>query len=99
MVGSDSRFTRNTATDRGGSDLNAGDCADRKAETLHGAREAVPTGGDPLRRPNGWTSVTNFGDAPIALPTGEVLLRSGGTTDKGQIASESTVWLLAPGSD
>jgi alpha-glucosidase len=48
-----------------------------------------------FRRPNGWTSVTNFGDASIDLPAGDVLLRTESTTDDGQIASESTVWLLA----
>jgi alpha-glucosidase len=51
-----------------------------------------------FRRPNGWTSVTNFGVAPAKLPAGDVLLRTSPTVDDGQIAPESTVWLVAAGS-
>ncbi len=46
-----------------------------------------------FRRPNGWTSITNFGANPIALPTGEVLLRTDGLPGAASLASESTVWL------
>ncbi len=48
-----------------------------------------------FRRPNGWTSVTNFGANPIELPGGEVILRTDALADGAPIASESTVWLLA----
>lgn len=46
-----------------------------------------------FRRPNGWVSVTNFGDAPVPLPEGEVLLR----TDAGGelLAPNATAWLRA----
>lgn len=45
-----------------------------------------------FRRPNGWTSVTNFGDAPVALPLGEVRLVSAPLAD-GRLAPDSTAWL------
>jgi alpha-glucosidase len=51
-----------------------------------------------FRRPNGWTSVTNFGDAPAELPPGEVLLRTSPTVDDGLIAPEATVWLVTASS-
>lgn len=52
-------------------------------------------------RPNGWVSVTNFGDEPAPLPAGRLLLSSAGyrslTDDDarhpGQIPPETTVWL------
>ncbi|MGW8566170.1 glycoside hydrolase family 13 protein [Isoptericola sp. NPDC055881] len=47
-----------------------------------------------FRRPNGWTSVTNFGTAPAPLPAGEVLLASGPLTD-GEVPGGTTVWLQA----
>ncbi|SDC96908.1 alpha-glucosidase [Geodermatophilus telluris] len=45
-----------------------------------------------LRRATGWGSVTNFGDAPVDLPEGEVLLASGPLTG-GQLPPDTTVWL------
>ena len=54
--------------------------------------------GSPLvlafRRPNGWTSVTNFGTDPVDLPFGEVVLSSQPLVD-GQLPGEATVWLRA----
>ncbi|WP_159794068.1 glycoside hydrolase family 13 protein [Puerhibacterium puerhi] len=51
--------------------------------------------GDPdvlaFRRPNGWTSVTNFGEAPVELPAGEVLLASAPLD--GKLPGATTVWL------
>ena len=43
-------------------------------------------------RPNGWRAVMNFGDVPVSLPAGEVLLASGPLSD-GELPAETTVWL------
>lgn len=43
-------------------------------------------------RPNGWRSVTNFGDAPVALPEGEVLLSSAPIV-AGQLPANASAWL------
>ena len=43
-------------------------------------------------RPGGWQTVTNFGDAPVDLPAGEVLVSSG-PLDSGQLPANTTVWL------
>ena len=45
-------------------------------------------------RPNGWTSVTNFGAKPVALPAGTVLVTSSPLTD-GLLPGAATAWLLA----
>ena len=47
-----------------------------------------------FRRPNGWTSVTNFGGDPVPLPAGEVLLSSAPLGD-GELPGATTVWLVA----
>jgi alpha-glucosidase len=44
-------------------------------------------------RPNGWTSVTNFGIAPVALPEGTVLVTSSPLT-AGLLPGAATAWLL-----
>lgn len=44
-------------------------------------------------RPNGWHCVTNFGSAPVALPSGEVLLSSSPLED-GMLPGDTTVWLI-----
>ena len=44
-------------------------------------------------RPNGWTSVTNFGVAPVALPEGTVLVTSSPLT-AGLLPGAATAWLL-----
>ena len=36
--------------------------------------------------------MTNFGDAPVDLPAGEVLVSSG-PLDGGQLPANTTVWL------
>lgn len=47
-----------------------------------------------FRRPNGWTVITNFGDAPYALDSNDrVLLSSSGETEA--VAPRSTVWIAA----
>lgn len=43
-------------------------------------------------RPNGWRSVTNFGNKPIKLPKGKVLLSSG-PINANSIPGNTTVWL------
>ncbi|WP_324012955.1 glycoside hydrolase family 13 protein [Microbacterium sp. JZ37] len=52
------------------------------------------TTGDVLAfsRPGGWTSVTNFGDTPVPLPEGEVLLSSG-PLEGDELPGATTVWL------
>ncbi|CAM3647695.1 glycoside hydrolase family 13 protein [Isoptericola cucumis] len=47
-----------------------------------------------FRRPNGWVSVTNFGDAPVPLPDGEVLLSSA-PLDGGVLPGATTAWVMA----
>ncbi len=48
-----------------------------------------------FRRPNGWTSVTNFGSDPAEVPAGEVLLSSIPLVE-GKLPGESTLWLVQP---
>ncbi|MFF2031870.1 glycoside hydrolase family 13 protein [Arthrobacter sp. NPDC058192] len=43
-------------------------------------------------RPGNWQTVTNFGDAPVQLPAGEVLVSSG-PLDGGLLPANTTVWL------
>lgn len=45
------------------------------------------------RRSNGWASVTNFGEQPVELPQGEVILASGELTADGRLPQDTTVWL------
>ncbi|MGI9149015.1 MAG: glycoside hydrolase family 13 protein [Chloroflexota bacterium] len=47
-----------------------------------------------FRRPGGWHTITNFGDEPVALPAGSVLLSSGPSTD-GRLPGATTVWIKA----
>jgi alpha-glucosidase len=47
-----------------------------------------------FRRENGWTSVTNFTDAPVALPSGRVLLRTDGAAG-GDLPVDATAWIVA----
>ncbi|GAA1458468.1 glycoside hydrolase family 13 protein [Nocardiopsis exhalans] len=47
-----------------------------------------------FRRPGGWLCVTNFGDLPVDLPEGEVLLSSTPLTG-GLLPGATTVWLRA----
>lgn len=46
-----------------------------------------------FRRPNGWISVTNFGDQPLAVPYGEVILSTRGL-EQGRLPGGSTAWLM-----
>ncbi|WP_426764538.1 glycoside hydrolase family 13 protein [Pseudarthrobacter sp. 1G09] len=65
----------------------------QSAETL----EWLETGRDDVlafRRPNGWTSVTNFGAEPFALPAGRLLVASS-PIDGGELPGAATAWLQA----
>ncbi len=73
----------------------------RKALGLRGQLQSeehlewLETGRDDVlafRRPNGWTSVTVFGDEPYALPAGELLLASAPVAD-GALSGVGTAWL------
>ena len=46
-----------------------------------------------FRRPNGWISVTNFGEEAIKLPAGDVLLRMDDAVDRAFLTPDATVWL------
>ncbi|WP_460689495.1 alpha-amylase family glycosyl hydrolase, partial [Nesterenkonia suensis] len=57
--------------------------------------EWLETGRDDVlafRRPHGWVSVSTFGDAPVALPAGEVLLAST-ELDDGRLPGAATAWI------
>ncbi|WP_314214893.1 glycoside hydrolase family 13 protein [Pseudarthrobacter equi] len=59
--------------------------------------EWLETGRDDVlafRRPNGWTSVTNFGTEPFALPAGRLLVASS-PVDGGELPGAATAWLQA----
>lgn len=45
-----------------------------------------------FQRPNGWTSVTNFGSEPVKVPAGEVLIASV-PLEGGLLPGAATVWL------
>lgn len=45
-------------------------------------------------RPNGWRIIMNFGEEPVVLPEGEVLLSSR-PLEQGMLPAETTAWLLA----
>ncbi len=40
--------------------------------------------------------VTNLGEDPVAVPEGEVLVRSGPLTDAGEVPTDTTVWVRLP---
>lgn len=67
------------------------------AETLTWDEEL--SGGDVLAftRPGGWLSITNFGDEPVALPDGELLVMSGDPVDDADgtalLPGATTAWL------
>jgi alpha-glucosidase len=54
-------------------------------------------------RPGGWTSTTNFGPDPVALPSGRLVLSSGGHTagelsGLTELPGETTVWTVVDGA-
>jgi alpha-glucosidase len=46
-------------------------------------------------RPGGWHSITNFGDTPVPLSRGLVLLSSGLLPDDGTLPPATTVWMTS----
>ncbi|PRB43454.1 alpha-amylase [Arthrobacter sp. MYb23] len=55
----------------------------------------VDTGGKDVlafTRPGGWLCVTNFGDAPVELPTGEIILASQPLEER-KLPAQATAWL------
>ncbi|MDR6621104.1 glycoside hydrolase family 13 protein [Sinomonas atrocyanea] len=65
---------------------------------LQGAEELdwQPSSDDVLHfaRPGGWHVVANFGEAPVELPEGEVLLASA-AVEGGKLPGEATAWVRA----
>jgi len=61
------------------------------SETLEWATDA-PDDVVQFSRPGGWTSVTNFGEAPVPLPAGDILVSSAPLAD-GTLPGDTTVWL------
>lgn len=47
-----------------------------------------------FRRPGGWIAVTNFGDEPVPVPEGEVLLCTAAMVDT-QLPGAATAWIKA----
>ena len=45
-----------------------------------------------FKRPNGWQSVTNFGNTAVDLPAGAVLVSSAPLED-GKLPANTTAWL------
>ena len=41
-----------------------------------------------------FTSVTNFGTAPVSLPEGSVVLTSGPLTPDGQLPTDTSAWVI-----
>ncbi len=44
-------------------------------------------------RPNGWTSVTNFGESPVPLPPGTVVIRTDRQPLSEPLAPDATAWI------
>jgi alpha-glucosidase len=61
------------------------------AETLEWAAD-TPDDVVALSRPNGWTCITNFGENPVPLPQGRVVLSSA-PLPEGTVPGDTTVWL------
>jgi alpha-glucosidase len=63
----------------------------QSAETL----EWVGAGGSVLHfvRPGGWHSITNFGEEPVDLPSGRVVIVSGELSD-GNLPCNTTAWIV-----
>ncbi|RAN70822.1 alpha-amylase [Bacillus sp. SRB_336] len=64
--------------------------ADESLEWLETGRADVLA----FRRPNGWTSVTNFGTQAFTLPAGDVLVSST-ALEAGSLPGAATAWLQA----
>lgn len=64
-------------------------------EWLEASDASVPASVLAFERPGGWRNVTNFGDAAVPLPAGEVLLASSPLPGDGTLPGATTVWLRA----
>jgi len=64
------------------------------AEELEWAQDARPNVVH-FRRPGGWQSVTNFGDEPVALPPGTIVLSSAPIAGD-ELPANTTAWLVDP---
>ena len=77
--------------------LNLYRTALRLRHELQGPEELVWRDSDAtvlsFERPGGWRCVTNFGDEPVALADGEVLLSSAPLPGDGTVPAATTVWL------
>lgn len=65
---------------------------DRSSERPDGA-DGNTGGVIAYKRPGGWMVLTNFGEEPIELPAGTVLLTSGELTADGKLPQDTTVWM------
>jgi alpha-glucosidase len=61
------------------------------AETLEWLDDA-PADVVAFTRPGGWTSITNFGEEPVPLPAGRVVVASAPLPD-GQLPADTTAWI------
>ena len=50
-----------------------------------------------FERPGGWVSVTNFGEHPVPMPEGRVVIASR-AVDGLELPAETTVWLQTTGA-
>jgi alpha-glucosidase len=68
----------------------------RRLQTAEDLEWATGTPDDVVQfsRPGGWTSITNFGAAPVPLPPGRVVVSSAPLPDGG-LPAETTAWLVA----
>ena len=63
------------------------------ASTRKDGADGQPGGVIAYRRSNGWASITNFGEDPVALPAGDIVLASASLTEDGRLPQDVTVWL------
>jgi alpha-glucosidase len=50
-----------------------------------------------FERPGGWLSVTNFGEHPVPMPAGRLVIASR-AVDRLELPAETTVWLQTRGA-
>jgi alpha-glucosidase len=66
----------------------------RRLQTSEALEWAAETPDDVVEfsRPNGWTCIANFGETPVPLPAGRVVLSSGPLPD-GRLPADTAAWL------
>ena len=92
-------YAASTQEEAAGSTLNLYRQALALRHELQGAEELEwqDTGNDQVlafTRPGGWLSVTNFGNAPVQLPDGELLLATQPVHGR-TLPAHTTAWLRA----